>query len=75
MFGLSVFISFHRFKLQIGVLKLNLDLLSHFCVTHLVNRPHEHYSCILRESVLSETTLYDGFLVGGEGYFEDLFDR
>ena len=44
-------------------------------VTHLVNRPHEHYSCILRESVLSETTLYDGFLVGGEGYFENLVDR
>ena len=40
--------------------------------TQLVNRPHEHYSCILRERVPSETSLCDGFLVGGEGYFENI---
>ena len=34
--------------------------------THIVSRPHEHYSWILREWVPSETLLYDRFLVGGE---------
>ena len=44
-----------------------IDLLSGINIcTHIVNRPHEHYSWILREWVPSETLLYDGFLVGGE---------
>ena len=52
-----------------------IDFLSEMNIyAHLVNRPHEHYSCILRELFPSETPLEDGFLVGGEGYFENLLD-
>ena len=44
-----------------------IDFLSEINIcTHIVNRPHEHYSWILREWVSSETLLYDRFLVGGE---------
>lgn len=44
-----------------------IDFLSGIYIcAHIVIRPHEDYSWILREWVPSETPLKDEFLIGGE---------